>query len=298
MKRTLLLVLVLALAVSACSDAADEVIATVNGTDITLAEVAELYETDTLPIDSELRDAIFSVVARQILLDALMDDFGVALDDAGVELLYTELVSETEAAGMTPAERLGIPDAGLGMLRFNAQIGVIRQQAIDGIIAQPETLEVFFSDPASYTTVCARHILVATEEEALAVMDRLEGGEDFAAVAGEVSMDSPTGELPCSVASRYVTEFAAATVIAEIGALTGPVETQFGFHVIIVDERSAPTAEEVIADPLAHLSEAELNTLWGQWLNEKIQAADVTITAKYGEWTDVGIVPPEDAETE
>jgi parvulin-like peptidyl-prolyl isomerase len=181
------------------------------------------------------------------------------------------------------------------MIRFNAEIGVVRQQATEGLSVDPAFVTEYFSAPATYTTVCARHILVETEEAATEVIDRLEGGEDFAAVAAEVSLDSPTGDLGCSPASRYVTEFAAATIAADVGVYTGPVQTTFGFHVLVVDERTAPTPEEIAADPLSFFTDTDLNLIWGEWLNEKIEGAEVDLDPKYGTWSDVGIVPPEDA---
>jgi peptidyl-prolyl cis-trans isomerase C len=294
-KTTLSFVLVLALVAGACSDTSGEVIATIDGdSEVTVGDVAELFESDSLPIDSGLRDAIFAVVARQILLDGLAADFGIELDTARVDEVYADLIAQMEAAGMTPAESLGVPDAGTGMIRFNAEIGVIRQQVTEGLATDPGFVTEYFSDPAAYTTVCARHILVDTEEAATAVLERLEGGEEFAAVAAEVSLDSPTGELGCSPASRYVTEFAEATLTADVGVYTGPVQTTFGYHVLVVDERTAPTDEEIAADPLSFLTDADLNIIWSEWLNDTIGVAEVELDPRYGTWSDVGIVPPDE----
>jgi len=98
-RKLLSLIVLLALTAAACSDASSEVLATVGDTDITVGDVAALYESDTLPIDSELRDGIFRVVARQVLVDGLMSDFGATLDVEEVDGLYAELVTQMEAAG-------------------------------------------------------------------------------------------------------------------------------------------------------------------------------------------------------
>ena len=81
---------------------------------------------------------------------------------------------------------------------------------------------------------------------------------------------------------------------AELGVYTGPVETDFGFHVLVVDERTAPTQEEIEADPLSFFGDADLGALWTQWLNEKLAEADVDLDPKYGTWSDIGIIPPDD----
>jgi len=288
------LVLALALVTVACSSSGSGVVASVGGVDVTEADLGSFFEADSLPIDESLRQAIFALIARQVLEQALLADFGMALDVDQVEEIRGEMTAQMEEAGMTPEEFLGVPDASAEMVRFNAEIGVIREQAIEALVHRPETLDLYFSDPTAYTTVCARHVLVESAEEAEAVRGRLDGGEDFAEVATEISLDSatPGGDLGCSLAFRYVPEFAQATVEAEIGELFGPVETQFGFHLIIVDERTAPTEEEIQADPAAHLSDTEIGNMWNEWFNFALDDAEVELDEKYGTWTDVGIIPP------
>lgn len=298
MRKLALLVVVVALVSAACSSAGSGVIGTVGGVNLTEADIGEFFESDSLAIDDAFREATFALFAREVLLQGLLADFGLALDEEAVTERYTELLAQMEQAGSTPEEFIGVPDASTEMLRFNAEVGVIRRQAIDGLILQPETLEAFFSDEVAFTTVCVRHLLVESVEEAEIAIGRLDEGEDFATLATEISRDTgtPGGDLGCALAGQYVPEFARATIAADIGTLFGPVETQFGFHVLVVDERTAPTAEELQADPQAYLTEAEIDTLWSDWFNETLRAADVVLDAKYGSWSPVGIVPPGDAE--
>lgn len=91
----------------------------------------------------------------------------------------------------------------------------------------------------------ARHILVKTEEEAKAVIAELDAGKDFAAVAKEKSTDpnkDDGGDLGYFGKGRMVKEFEAAAFGLEKGAYTKtPVKTDFGWHVIKVeDKRVAP----------------------------------------------------------
>jgi parvulin-like peptidyl-prolyl isomerase len=89
--------------------------------------------------------------------------------------------------------------------------------------------------------VSARHILVATIEEAQQVLDALNAGESFAGLASELSTDTSSaargGELDWTQISGFVTEFADAARTAEIGAFVGPVQTEFGYHIIQVRAR-------------------------------------------------------------
>jgi len=85
----------------------------------------------------------------------------------------------------------------------------------------------------------AHHILVPTEEEAKKALARVKGGEDFAKVAGEVSKDtgSKSGDLGWFTKDRMVPEFADATAKLEPGQISDPVKSQFGWHVIKLDEK-------------------------------------------------------------
>jgi peptidyl-prolyl cis-trans isomerase C len=90
-------------------------------------------------------------------------------------------------------------------------------------------------------TAKARHILVPTEEKCEELKTQIEGGADFAAVAGEHS-DCPSGkqggELGEFRPGQMVREFDEVVFSAEIGKVLGPVKTQFGYHLIEITERT------------------------------------------------------------
>jgi len=85
----------------------------------------------------------------------------------------------------------------------------------------------------------ARHILVATEADAQAVLKRLKSGEDFAKVAKEMSKDpgSEGGDLGWFTKERMVPAFADAAFKLKDGQLSDPVKSQFGWHIIQVEGR-------------------------------------------------------------
>ncbi|MBA3869308.1 MAG: peptidylprolyl isomerase [Anaerolineae bacterium] len=93
----------------------------------------------------------------------------------------------------------------------------------------------------SGTFVDARHILVATEEEANDVIAALNSGESFADLAKSVSTDTGSGakggELDWQPITTYVKEFQDAVKAAKIGDIVGPIKSQFGYHVIQVRGR-------------------------------------------------------------
>ena len=117
--------------------------------------------------------------------------------------------------------------------------------------------------------VRARHILVKTKEEAEAVLKQLRGGADFAQLAKEKSSDGSAaegGDLGYFTKDGMVGPFAEAAFAVKPGELVpNPVETQFGWHVIKVEDRRlapTPSFEEIKGDLLVQLSrEAVLSLL-------------------------------------
>jgi hypothetical protein len=119
---------------------------------------------------------------------------------------------------------------------------------------------------------CSRHILVGTEAEADEVLEELEAGAEFAALAADRSIDSSAatngGDLGCLPASTFVGPFADAITDAPIGEYLGPVETEFGFHVIVVDGYDGGSlAEEAITTGLRDAT-IVVDERVGQWDDE------------------------------
>ena len=100
--------------------------------------------------------------------------------------------------------------------------------------------------------VHARHILVDNEAEAKKIAARIKGGEDFAKVAAETSKDPGSkaegGDLGWFTKDRMVPDFANAAFAMKPGQVSDPVKTQFGWHVIKVEEKRTkpqPTFDEL-----------------------------------------------------
>ena len=100
------------------------------------------------------------------------------------------------------------------------------------------------------TEIHARHILVPTEDEAKAALARVQKGEDFAKVADELSKDpgSQGGDLGWFTRDKMVPEFADAAFKLEPGQVSGPVKSEFGWHIIKVEgkrDKPFPPFEQV-----------------------------------------------------
>jgi parvulin-like peptidyl-prolyl isomerase len=182
------------------------------------------------------------------------------------EELYTSTLSSLkESTGLTEADYRGIVRTQLLREKMQESVG---QQV-----------------PTSELQVRARHILVETEEEANAVLERLEQGEDFAAVAMEVSQDTVSaeegGDLGWFPQGKMDTAFEAVAFSVPIGELSEVVESSYGFHIILVEERDED--RELDADML----EQRKAEAFEMWLLDLEAEADI---ARY--WS-AELVPPE-----
>lgn len=87
----------------------------------------------------------------------------------------------------------------------------------------------------------ARHILVATQEECEDIKKQIENGADFAELAKERSQcpsGQQGGDLGEFSSGQMVKEFDQIVFTEEIGKVHGPVQTQFGYHLIEITSRS------------------------------------------------------------
>jgi peptidyl-prolyl cis-trans isomerase C len=128
--------------------------------------------------------------------------------------------------------------------------------AVEGKAATTdENMKKVYEDAAKQITgemeVHARHILVETEDQAKKIEEELKKGADFAELAKKESKDpgaSDGGDLGFFTKDQMVPEFSAAAFALEPGKISDPVKSQFGWHVIKVEEkrtRKAPDFEQV-----------------------------------------------------
>lgn len=148
--------------------------------------------------------------------------------------------------------------------------------------------DLYTKSPASAGVLCLSHILVKTEAQARAVLKDLAEGADFAAEAKKKSIEPAAktsgGALavdgePCQTLDNAQTSFDAdfvrGAIDAKPGVPSGPVKTQFGWHIILSHPYAKVSAsiKNVLGDlPLQHL------------LNGFMATSDIKIASSYGSW--------------
>lgn len=299
LKRYLLVAAAAGVLAAACSGGAD-VAASVNGTDITTADVETLvYELGEDFGDAEFSQLLEILIQWTAIADSAKEDFGIepTADEIAAEV---QRIFADQGPGLEFEEFLeteNISEPGLDLYAAQLLIGGDILAELESGLGSPteeDAAQLLAEDPNAWTEVCAAHILVATTDEAAAVLERFDAGEAFADVAIEVSIDTGSGaaggELGCATPSNYVPEFAEATMTANLGEVVGPVETTFGFHLIKVDSRTEATTAELISA----LPNIQISNAINAWYASSLGGAEVEVDAKWGTWqTDPapGLVP-------
>ena len=214
-------------------ETADPVVAKVGGVEILKSEI-DLAVTGLDPQLANLPDAQKRVAALSSVIDIKL-----LAADASKEGLQDDATFKQRIAYLTDRE--------LHNAYFKKH--VVDAVTPDEVKARYEA-EIAKIEPQD--EVRARHILVKTEDEAKAVIADLDGGKDFVELAKEKSTDpnkSEGGDLGFFGKGRMVPEFEAVAFTLEPGTYTKePVKTQFGFHVIKVEEKrkqQPPALEQV-----------------------------------------------------
>lgn len=221
-----------------------QVVATVNGTEITLAHVIALRATLPQQYDQFPPNLLLQGIVDQLIQHTLLKQ---SLD--GEPSLRSQVSIENEERAIIAGE---------------VMTGVMQQAPSD------EDLQAAYEEqyPADVqeTEYRASHILVETEEEAQELVTAIEGDADFAALAREKSTGpsgASGGDLGWFGAGDMVAPFFDAVAALEPGEVSDPVETQFGWHVITLVEtrnKERPALETVRDDLTAQLQQSALES--------------------------------------
>jgi hypothetical protein len=199
------------------------------------------------------------------------------------------VIGELEAAGETPEPAPPADDALSALL--NEQETVFAQWVELPGPTDDEFRAAYQRGPEFSEVACTSHVLVPTRAEADEVVAELEAGAEFADVARERSVDPGSadegGFLGCmpvgEFRQQFIPEFVDAALDAEVGEPTEPVESQFGYHVILV-----PPFEEIEDVPQARaVFESD-----GVRFRRAARAADIRIDPRYGAFDpEFGVIP-------
>jgi len=190
---------------------------------------------------------------------------------------YLSLLSKDEKQFDTLMQKHGLSKEQVitQMSMINASIGVLKKDIQDADLQK----QYDQADKASFTTASVRHILISTEtrkpEEALKLANelvaRIKKGEDFAALAKQYTDDPGSKEsgglYENADVTQWVPEFKDAALKQPVGQVGEPVKTDFGYHVIRVEDRKVKS----FAEAKDSLRQQALEKNYGEFVNTQME---------------------------
>ncbi len=214
---------------------ADTIVATVNGTAITLGHM--IIAREALPDQ-------YKALPPDVLFKGILD-----------QLVQQTALEQSMDGKLTRRDTLHLENEERGYVSARALEAVVRGAVTDA--ALQAAYDARFKDAAPQTEYNAAHILVADEAKAKELLAELEAGADFGELAKTNSTDTGSGAVGGDLGwfglGMMVKPFEEAVVAAEVGKVAGPVQSDFGFHLILVKETrvaAQPTLDD-IRDELA-----------------------------------------------
>ena len=301
-----------ALVFAGCGTLFEPTAATVNGHKITIERVDAAGEKFVAtPRFKELAqegqgDEIRRQFEQSFLTQLISHDIITAeAEEAGIEASDEEVTEQIEVIKQNfeneEAFQKALADQALdeaqlpSLVRDQILEQKLHEQVVEDIEVTPEEISDYYDENITdYQQTRAAHILVKPKDEALAgrlasqLQDTPVGERKalFAQLAKQHSIDPTSakkgGDLGLAPSSKYVPSFAAAIDALELNEISDPVETQFGFHIILVTKRVTAPLSEASETIRTQLEGPKADKAWSDWLREAYEDADVKVNPRYG----------------
>lgn len=208
-------------------------------------------------------------------------DVGTATPDPDAPATFTPVPTIEPSPTPNREEAIATARAGFDLLEQNfLERADMSRDDFERLIARPQLARIKLGEqlaqdiPTSQEQVRASHILVATRDAALELIDGRLQNEDFATVAEEVSTDTASavdgGDLGWFTRGVMTTPFEEAAFSLPVGEISDPIQTQFGWHIILVTDR-----EEDRPLTLSTLQTVQQNAL-SRWIDEQMEQASIS----------------------
>lgn len=299
MRRLLPFLALAALSLAACTDLLTTAAATVDGRKIDEDRFARELEflladprfAQQIPTGEEgetqrkqLARQYLTFLIHQQVVRAYADEHDVNVDGREVDELFEQQIAE-----------LGGPEAFANLLRdANASEGDVRslleeqvlregvaQAVVEEQLTEAQLRRTYEERELQFSQVQVAHILVETEEESRDILEEATP-QNFGELARRFSLDTGSaqngGDLGIQRPADLVQPFADATLDIPVGEVGGPVQTEFGWHLIHVIERQTQPYESVRDSLLQELR----GQVFTDWLIEQVQGAEVRVNPRYG----------------
>jgi peptidyl-prolyl cis-trans isomerase C len=264
------------------------------------------------PDDPQFKAAVQQIMPTLLqfeIASAYAEEHGITVSenrvDKEIETIKDQIVDQARSQGMNlsreEAFQQALEQAGLTeqqlreQLREQLPVRKVQERVAGDAEASRKEVERYYEEnkELQFTTPeqrCVRHILFNKDQERKAeeVKGRLEKGADFAELAKEFSQDPGSakkgGDLGCLGKGETVPAFEEAVFKAQEGEIVGPVETEFGYHVIKVTDvrpKSTQPLSEVESQIREQLSANKQAEEFSAWVHKQQEKRDVKYLPGY-----------------
>lgn len=318
MKRLFAFAFVVVVSFAGCGELLDPAAAVVNGQKITVDEVAAdlnrfeespeferlAQQGDAQALKRQVEQQILSQEIRRAVLQPKAEDFDIEITDEDVAQRMEEIKQDfpTQGAFEEALKEQGLTlDQLTELVEDNLLEEALRAEVTEGTGPTDEDLRAYYEEnEADYQETAAQHILVEDRKLAARLAKQLQDAranqlEDlFARLAKQHSTDQSNagqgGDLGFFKPGDFVPEFEQAADELEVGEISDPVRTEFGFHVIWVTDRRVAPFEDVQGSIEETLGQGAADEAWDAYVRKAYEQAEVKVNPRYGEFDEEALV--------
>jgi peptidyl-prolyl cis-trans isomerase C len=288
-------------------------VVTFEGGDVTQGELDKFAEQSGVPKDDPQYQATVQQIIPQLvsfeIAKAYAQEHNITVSDKEVDQELAKLkeqvgdqarssgqdVSNQEAYEQALKQNNITEEQLREEIRENLPVQKVQERVAGDAEPSDEEIQNYYekNKEAQFTTPeqrCVRHILFNKDqkEKAEDVKQQLENGGDFAKLAKENSQDPGSaakgGDLGCLGKGETVPEFEQAAFGAEQGEIVGPVQTEFGYHILQVTDvkpKQTRSLQEVESQIRSQLSTEKQSEAFSKWIEEQKKERDVKYLKGY-----------------
>ena len=173
----------------------------------------------------------------------------------------------------------------------------VRDKVTAGLAATEQEIAQAYGKGEAFQEIRVRHILFSVtgtntapaKKEAEAALAQLKAGADFAAIAKKQSDDPGSKAKGGDIGyitreSQLVPQFLAAAFALKKGQLSGLVQTQYGYHIIRVDDIRTKTLAQVHAQLAQQITQQRQGQVFQSYVQKKVKASDIVVNPRWGDF--------------
>lgn len=261
------------------------VIATVDGWDVTDADIAALHP-DTYDLsDTERAASLFLVILHQTLVEGARRDFGIVADPADIEAAF---LRRTDAVTDGLDDRLAAQGVSAVRIRLEAELDVIRHDLSLEFVRRGGPEVDLAAAHRQFLSVNARSCLLMLAPSGPELDEKVEtlvdGGATIPQIKSELGSDVEEVDLGCASPAQHPLPLAPIAVDGEVGKAYALRFSDGTLYVVAVTERDAPALENVMSEVMEIAAETQGRDLFESWALSLLDAAEVQIDRSVGRW--------------